>query len=145
MTMDQPSLLDLLAPEPEPPAPREDPWKLCEACGEKEIYSWIHPNASAKFGHPVCIGMELTLNHIHFAMGQSTLALNGGSYECCLDKHGIHGKKISKPTREHWLDHAHAYIERAKTKWNRHPLSLLAAVGEIRAKHSVAPDEAPVN
>ncbi|MGL3805871.1 hypothetical protein ACSYDW_07200 [Paeniglutamicibacter sp. R2-26] len=147
---DQLSLLDLLTEDPEPapattlPAPRIDPHPWCEACGEHEYMAHLMPSESARFGHPVCMGMNLTLNHISYAMGQANTHEEREPYPCCHDKHGIHGKKISKPTRQHWLDHANAYIARAQVKWKNHPMSLLAEVGELRVRHGIAPDEAPV-
>lgn len=139
------SALDLLAP---PPPPKREPtaWVTpppCEACGGNGLYDWIHPLDSQRFGHPVCIGMNLTLNHIHHGMGRA-----GGKWDetipCCHGKGTLHGKTINKPTRDQWLDHARLDIERAKVKWANYLPSLIKAVGDLRHEYGVAKDEAPV-
>lgn len=143
--MEQLSLLDLLAAEPEPaaPAPRTNPHPWCEACGEHEYMSYLMPGESKAFGHPVCIGMNLTLNHIHYAMGMANINAERDPYPCCHGGGTLHGKTIRNPTRQHWIDHANAYIERAKVKWKNYPLSLLAEIGELRVKNGISPDETP--
>jgi hypothetical protein len=139
------SALDLLEPIAAPaPAPKISPHQPCEACGEVEFMQHIMPRDSEKFGHPVCQSMNLTLNHISYSMGQGYIQPGAQPYPCCHDKHGIHGKKIGKPTREHWLDHVRVDIERAKVKWKLHLPSLIGAVGELRVRYGVTPDEAPV-
>lgn len=119
--------------------------RWCEACGDVEFMQTIHDRDTQRFGHPVCVSMNLTLNHVQYWM----IAASGSwgedePYPCCHDKHGIHGKKISKPTREHFLDHARADIARARTKWQLHLPSLIKAVADLRAQYGITPDEAPV-
>lgn len=133
--------LALLTPEPAPVTQR--PSRVpCEACGVPELSPWLHPEFTKKFGHPVCINMQLTYNHIRFALAASHAV--DGITQCCYDKHGIHGKAVRKPTREQWLDHARAYIDAAKSRWALHLPSLIGAVGGLRVKYGVTPDEAPV-
>ena len=143
--MEQLSLLDLLEPEPTPEPPvKQSLSQWCEACGEVEFMQQLMPGETKRFGHPVCLGMNLTLNHIHYSMGQTNTHDLRDPYPCCHDKHGIHGKKISKPTREHWLDHVRVDIERAQAKWKLHPISLMHAVEQMRGKHGITPAEAPI-
>lgn len=127
------------------PATHNSMSRWCEACGEIEFMQTIHDRDSALHGHPVCLGMNLTLSHVHYYLKRA----GGGWPEedptpCCYDKSGIHGKKISKPTRAHYLDHAQFDIARAAHKWKRHLPSLIKAIGALREKHGITPDEAPV-
>ena len=138
---EQLSLFDL---EPAPVKPRKPP-APCEACGKVEVNHWIHVLDTAKAGHPVCISMNLTLNHIAYSMGQGYTKPGEKPYPCCHDQHGIHGKKIANPTREHWLDHVRVDIERAaKGPWARQLWHLIRAVADLREKYGITPDEAPV-
>ena len=139
------SALDLLEP-PTPPKREPSAWispRPCEACGKTEINHWSHPMDSQRFGHRVCIAMNLTLNHVHHGLARAAGKWDD-EISCCHDKHGIHGKSIKRPTREQWLDHARSDMERAKAKWVNHLPSLIAEVGLLRVKYGITPDEAPV-
>ena len=139
-------------PRPTEPAIPESPL-TCPACGETEPNAMlahnnhhIMPIDTREHGHPVCIGMNLTRNHVHYYLKRASGHVWPGEtpMPCCYDKHGIHGKKISKPTRTHYLDHAKFDLARAAKTWRLHLPSLIKAVADLRTQYGITPDEAPV-
>jgi len=120
--------LDALALlEPDPTAAGPTPATIaalagpCQGCGVDstnplwfEINHTIMPRDTQRTGFPVCVSMNLTYNHIVYAMGQ-VVAKEPST--CCYGKQSLHGRTVNKPTREQLLDHVHAYYNYAKGPW----------------------------
>lgn len=151
----QVSIFDLLKPEkrPEPPVDPHASYEMlnpCPACGEKSatdfmagLNHWGMPSDREKFGHEVCVSMNLKLNHVHHALARAGRKWDEDT-PCCYDKNGLHGKAVRKPTREQWLDHARFELIRTRQLWHLHMDSLIQAVAECRERYGITPHECPV-
>lgn len=143
------SIFDLLEPAPvkrpsykSPHASYELP-NPCPACGEKSPSDHMAdsnhcamPADRAKFGHDVCISMNLKLNHLHHAIARAGRKWDEDT-SCCWSKSDLHGKAVKKATREQWLDHARYEYEKCLKLWVLHLPSLEASLTEFLERYGV--------
>lgn len=94
----------------------------CVMCGaEQTNYADVNINHCPMgwmAGQRMCTGMNLTRNHVVYAVGQIDKALAGEpAYQCCWDKHGLHGKAVRKPTVMQLADHLRWQLDHSRTTW----------------------------
>lgn len=152
---EQVSIFDLLEPESPPATKPSQPYEHaayempdpCPACGEEsankfiaDLNHWGMPVDRKHFGHEVCVSMKLKLNHLHHAIARAGRKWDE-DVPCCYGKTELHQKRVMKPTREQWLDHARDEYAMCKKLWALHPASLDQALGELLERYGVAKDE----
>lgn len=101
-------LLDLL-PKPAALTPAPEPPLTCPGCGQTSpsthlagLNHWIHPADTRDAGHPVCIGMNLTRNHVQYWCMVISGAYQSPDKKCC---HGAIKTHVGRERREYWMDH----------------------------------------
>lgn len=123
-------LAELNRPAPRPAAVRPVQGVLptreypahCVMCGaEQTNYSDVtinHCPMGWMTGQRICMGMNLTRNHVKYAVTQITKALAGEPpSQCCWDKYGLHGKAVKKPSVMQLADHLRWQLDHSRTAW----------------------------
>lgn len=94
----------------------------CVMCGKKQIhyfdYSNNHHPMGWLAGQRMCTAMNLTMNHVIFAAREIQKSLAGVPvFQCCWDKHGLHGKAVRKPSIMQLADHLRWQIDHTRNTW----------------------------
>jgi len=126
---------------------------LCAMCGAKQASyfdsSVSHSPMGWMAGQRMCTAMNLTRNHVKYAVVQITKALAGETPDqCCWDKSGLHCKAIRKPTVMQLADHLRWQIDHSRTAWGVRAGLFDEWVGAYLLDHGVLkysldPDEYP--
>ncbi|WP_427017833.1 hypothetical protein ACQCSX_04260 [Pseudarthrobacter sp. P1] len=136
-------LLDLLHPEPAPPAlaPATVTPLLCPGCGEAspDAWSarndhWIHPADTRDFGRPVCIRMNLTRGHVLYWLKCLSGEYVAPDKKCC---HGAMKHHKGRVTRAYELEHLREDLAKAQAAWPD-----MAWLRPLLDKHGVTLEEA---
>ncbi|MGQ3384503.1 hypothetical protein [Glutamicibacter sp. TV12E] len=125
----------------------------CAMCGAK-LASYFDSSVSHSpmgwmAGQRMCTAMNLTRNHVKYAVVQITKALAGEQPgQCCWDKRGLHGKAIRKPNVVQLADHLRWQIDHSRTAWGVRAGLFDEWVGAYLLDHGVLkysldPDEYP--
>jgi len=150
-------LLDAGRPLAKPKHPHMAPTPsfpiYCVMCGAEQKhyfdYSVNHTPMGWAAGQRMCTAMNLTRNHVSYAVNQIVKSLSGEMPDqCCWDNRGLHGKAVRKPTVMQLADHLRWQIDRTRQAWgNRAALfdawivATLIDYGVFR--YSLDPEEYP--